>query len=70
MPEEQVSDPTDFESTIEQNPEAVAEFMDHFDAVNEPWMCSRWVRARPTTRYHVTSRYRRRARRNRADGVR
>jgi len=36
MPEEQVSDPTDFESTIEQNPEAVAEFMDHFDAVNEP----------------------------------
>ena len=35
MSDEQVSAPTDLESAIEQNPEAVAEFVAHLDAVNE-----------------------------------
>lgn len=35
MSDEQVSAPTDLESAIEQNPEAVAEFVEHLDAVNE-----------------------------------
>jgi len=35
MSEEQRSEPTDLESAIEQNPEAVAEFVEHLDAVNE-----------------------------------
>ena len=35
MSDEQVSEPTDLESAIEQNPEAVAEFVAHLDAVNE-----------------------------------
>ncbi|WP_053947965.1 DUF1641 domain-containing protein [Halolamina sediminis] len=35
MSEEQVSEPADLESAIEQNPEAVAEFVEHLDAVNE-----------------------------------
>ena len=35
MSDEQVSEPTDLESAIEQNPEAVAEFVEHLDAVNE-----------------------------------
>jgi uncharacterized protein YjgD (DUF1641 family) len=35
MSEEQVSEPTDLEAAIEQNPDAVAEFVEHLDAVNE-----------------------------------
>jgi len=35
MSEEQLSEPTDLEGAIEQNPEAVAEFVEHLDAVNE-----------------------------------
>ncbi|MFC6730076.1 hypothetical protein ACFQDG_15610, partial [Natronoarchaeum mannanilyticum] len=35
MSEEQLSEPTDLETAIEQNPEAVAEFVEHLDAVNE-----------------------------------
>ncbi len=35
MSEEQVTEPTDLEAAIEQNPEAVAEFVERLDAVNE-----------------------------------
>jgi len=35
MSESQNPEPTDLESVIEQNPEAVAEFVEHLDAVNE-----------------------------------
>ncbi|MUW14803.1 DUF1641 domain-containing protein [Halorubrum sp. CBA1125] len=35
MSEQQDPEPTDLESAIEQNPEAVAEFVEHLDAVNE-----------------------------------
>jgi uncharacterized protein YjgD (DUF1641 family) len=35
MSEEQVSERADLEAAIEQNPEAVAEFVEHLDAVNE-----------------------------------
>jgi len=35
MAEEQLSEPSDLEAAIEQNPEAVAEFVEHLDAVNE-----------------------------------
>ncbi|HMB49986.1 MAG TPA: DUF1641 domain-containing protein [Natronoarchaeum rubrum] len=35
MSEEQLSEPTDLEAAIEQNPEAVAEFVERLDAVNE-----------------------------------
>jgi uncharacterized protein YjgD (DUF1641 family) len=35
MSEQQNPEPTDLESAIEQNPEAVAEFVAHLDAVNE-----------------------------------
>jgi len=35
MSGEQVSEQTDLEAAIQQNPEAVAEFVEHLDAVNE-----------------------------------
>jgi uncharacterized protein YjgD (DUF1641 family) len=35
MPDENGSDQTELEAAIEQNPAAVAEFVDHLDAVNE-----------------------------------
>lgn len=35
MSEEQVSERADLEAAIEQNPEAVAEFVEHLNAVNE-----------------------------------
>ncbi|WP_123619643.1 DUF1641 domain-containing protein [Halorubrum sp. CSM-61] len=35
MSENQANAPTDLEAAIEQNPEAVAEFVEHLDAVNE-----------------------------------
>lgn len=35
MSDEQLSEQTDLEAAIEQNPEAVAEFVEHLDAVNE-----------------------------------
>ncbi|MHC3381449.1 DUF1641 domain-containing protein, partial [Haloarcula sp. H-GB5] len=35
MSGEQVSEQTDLEAAIQQNPEAVAEFIEHLDAVNE-----------------------------------
>ncbi len=35
MSENQATAPTDLEAAIEQNPEAVAEFVEHLDAVNE-----------------------------------
>jgi uncharacterized protein YjgD (DUF1641 family) len=35
MSDEQVSERADLEAAIEQNPEAVAEFVEHLDAVNE-----------------------------------
>jgi uncharacterized protein YjgD (DUF1641 family) len=35
MSERAASEPTDLETAIEENPEAVAEFVEHLDAVNE-----------------------------------